>query len=104
MNADLAETSESLILPVCSLELRIFIEISNIYVEQMEPSDVDDVFEIIKMFLSSHCHGIDGGDDGDGGNIQAQLAGDWLEALDAGSALRKKMISVVAAEAGMQNK
>ena len=53
---------------------------------------MDDVFEIIKMFLSSSCQDIQDSE------IQAQLSQDWLEALDAGKALRRKMIDVVAKE------
>ena len=63
----------------------------------MEASDVDDVVEIIKMFLSSACLQIEDAE------VQSQLAMDWLEALEAGTALRKKMIRVVSAQAGKMN-
>ena len=60
----------------------------------MEFSDVKDVIEIIKMFLSSSCLNIEDSQTLD------QLYDDWIEALEAGTALRKKMVTVVLDEAG----
>ena len=75
---------DRLAVPVCSLDLQLFVSIANAYLETMEANDADDVFEIIGIFMTSQCANLD---------LVEELQADIEAAFEAGNQLTKKMLA-----------